>query len=418
MADLHTYRKLPSDPCLSEEQITAYIDGKLSAAEQHACEAHILDCAMCEDAVEGLSLVKDRSVLAAPLKTGNAPVEGKVVLLQQHSNRRVWYAVAAVLVLVLGATFIMRMLAVSEENNLAESKARYDSVVISSPGNYRQNDGLNKQNDSLAHNAPATDRVNGPVMTMNEESFGHADEMVVVQDAPSLAPPVTIAEPEEQIAYEKASPDYKLRQTAGDDDMKSEADQDKATEGKNEAAKKKSLLDLAKSGTGIPNGNKSRSNDAYVDDARKDNASTAPASNTQATQVTQAPAKTETAVTFSTSGGYTDTTATGVTTNGFMLAEVNTVVVHADTVTVADQLELSYQNGLNLLNAGQANSAIVMFDKVLVNKKHARYEDAEFQKAKALIKAGKKEDAKVLLKSIEAKKGKHATEATDLLKTL
>jgi tetratricopeptide (TPR) repeat protein len=81
-------------------------------------------------------------------------------------------------------------------------------------------------------------------------------------------------------------------------------------------------------------------------------------------------------------------------------------------------LELSYTNGVNLMNSGQYNSAITFFDEVLQDSTHVRYEDAEFQKAKALVKASRKDEAKILLKAIEAKKGKHAAEAAELLKTL
>lgn len=429
MADLHTYRKLPSDPCLSEEKILAYIDGKLSAAEQHACETHMADCAMCEDAVEGVAMVKDRSLLAVPLKTENEPAEGKVVPLHQP-NRKVWYSVAAVLVLILGSTFLINIISsdgVSSEDMAYNQEAAYDSTVIAPGEGYAtlENE-LDKQD---------ADCLRSSTGVSGKDAMGekNRDYVVTVTDANGagpaeepMTPPPAVDQEEEYMMTERIVADEVADGDAEDVQQKPEqtiVSKDKSgieEDTKEEAEKKKNILDFA---TGIATGGTKRAEavqkskqDSYVDDNRNDGVQNAPAGNNAVVTNTNPQPESQKATM---SGGVTSFDIAPTDSSAVVLAEVTTINAQ-DSVgaVVSDQLELSYQNGLNLLNAGQTSNAIVMFDKVLADKNHARYEDAEFQKAKALIKANKKEDAKTLLKAIEAKKGKHAAVATELLKTL
>lgn len=417
MADLHTYKKLPSDPCLTQEQITAYIDGKLSSAEQHACEQHMLECGMCEDAVEGLSLVKDRSVLTAPLAPlvpAETPTEGKVIPLHQP-KRRMWYAAAAILVLVLGTTFVLRMTSYDNGNEMAEQKnAIADSTSISAPnGGYVLENAKAPMSDCLANtNSLKT----AEDMSMEGQTYA---ERSVAGNAPKVSSmdKELYAVPEETEEAPVMRQDLETDEVVADDANASfdqgpagtrneDARAEKAQTTQQEAqAKKKTLLDLAKDG--LASGAKTeQKKDAYFDNDR----STETKPNTNAPTQPNAP---QTAVA---SGSVSYSNTGGVDSGSYVLSEVTTVTVN-DSIA-ADQLELSYRNGVTQLNAGQANSAIVLFDKVLADKNHPRYDDAEFQKAKALIKANRKEEAKTLLKAIEVKKGKHAAEATELLKTL
>lgn len=56
--------------CLSARELHQYAIGQLSGAERHRVENHLLDCALCNDAVEGRTARPDRD--AAPLPTANA----------------------------------------------------------------------------------------------------------------------------------------------------------------------------------------------------------------------------------------------------------------------------------------------------------------------------------------------------------
>ncbi len=434
MADLHTYRKLPSDPCLSEEKILAYIDGNLSAAEQHACETHMADCAMCEDAVEGLALVKDRSMLATPLKTDTAPAEGKVVPLH-HPNRKVWYAVAAVLVIILGSTFMLKIISSDEAESkdvAYNSEVQMDSLSAAPGEGYRDAD-KSLANEEIPDNTVA-DAQDKKSLNAPKESY-----KVTVTDAnnagpteEALAPPVP-AEAEEDIFLQQERVVADEMQEGDNDGRvvvqtkpeaitlkdKTEVADDSKEEQK--AEKKNKLFDF---GAGVAGGTKRAETstrtkqDGYVDNNRDDVNQNAPAVNNPVV-VGNTNTQPQAPQAAGASGGVFDipTDVAPADSNAVLLSETTTIASQ-DSIVAIDQLELSYQNGVNLLNAGQTSNAIVMFDKVLTNKNHVRFEDAEFQKAKALIKANRKDEAKVLLKAIETKKGKHAAAATELLKTL
>jgi len=50
-----------STSCLTLDQLTAYVEDRLSAHEHHEVEKHLIDCELCSDAVEGIALSTDRA---------------------------------------------------------------------------------------------------------------------------------------------------------------------------------------------------------------------------------------------------------------------------------------------------------------------------------------------------------------------
>lgn len=47
--------------CLTQEQLNDYINGQMSSAEKNRVEKHLIDCDMCADELEGLSLLKEHN---------------------------------------------------------------------------------------------------------------------------------------------------------------------------------------------------------------------------------------------------------------------------------------------------------------------------------------------------------------------
>ena len=110
---LHTSLFSESD-CLSEQQIYAYIDGKLNAQERHAVEKHMLGCELCADAMEGLSLVKNRKIIDEtvalvkekyPIAIGSKKTENKEPVIIAFNYKRT-FAIAASVLLLIGAGFM------------------------------------------------------------------------------------------------------------------------------------------------------------------------------------------------------------------------------------------------------------------------------------------------------------------------
>ncbi|MCW3466887.1 anti-sigma factor family protein [Chitinophaga nivalis] len=46
--------------CPSQQQLLDYVQGKLTAEEQHEVEMHLADCELCSDALEGLASIRDK----------------------------------------------------------------------------------------------------------------------------------------------------------------------------------------------------------------------------------------------------------------------------------------------------------------------------------------------------------------------
>ena len=46
--------------CPTQQQLLDYVQGKLTAEEQHEVEMHLADCEFCSEAMEGLTAIKDK----------------------------------------------------------------------------------------------------------------------------------------------------------------------------------------------------------------------------------------------------------------------------------------------------------------------------------------------------------------------
>jgi tetratricopeptide (TPR) repeat protein len=118
----------PQTGCLTEQALFDYIDGRLSAPACHQAEKHMLDCAFCSDAVEGLEQVKDRrSVHVHPPKEEKTGTD-RGLILPFHANVRL--AAAAVLVLFLGA-YILFGYILNQEKAMEMSQTDAKEKIVS-----------------------------------------------------------------------------------------------------------------------------------------------------------------------------------------------------------------------------------------------------------------------------------------------
>ncbi|TND09803.1 MAG: transmembrane anti-sigma factor [Bacteroidetes bacterium] len=228
------YHPLPEEPCLTEEQLYGYIDGKLSPADQHAVEKHLLDCGMCSDALDGLGLVKnrDKAAFIPPLvhlvNTGdkkedtNGSEKGKVVPL---FTRRHYAAAAAVIMIAAVAWFLRGNLSDTNKETAdnaksvtvaaADSMVRADSVeTIAEAGssttvNEKDNDGKFAPPPPPAQEEIAA---NGGVMedeadkSVNISAEGSKNADFVLADRKADAPPVDQDAPSLKKEEAKADP--------------------------------------------------------------------------------------------------------------------------------------------------------------------------------------------------------------------
>jgi hypothetical protein len=415
MADTITYTHLPDDPCLTQEQIFRYIDGTLQPSEMHAVEKHLLDCPFCSDAVEGLQLTKNREKIGAGIlmvaskhneKPGDEDQKSPIVL-SVFQRRSTWYAIAATLVLIIGVTLVMRLSLSSdsgtESDNLAmhEESARRmmdsigaDSTAALSPGTGAISSaeqkspapsGITAQAKEEEIQSPAeaegpkADRTDVPAA--NNKVMADEDAPVVVMDAETLDKDKFA---EEKNKAEDNQPNRAVSQQAARSSSASESPKEQMTLAKDEQQYKKSSTKNADSKSSAAG-------------------TTAPA----------APSAMGGAAVQE--GNVSDDRA-----DSFSVAQDSTRQeprLYPNKPTDKD-LDLSYENGVKLLESGQATASIVFFDEVLKNPSHRYFEDAQWKKADALIQLNRIEEAKTLLNQIVSKGGKYKTQAVEKLKTL
>ncbi len=108
---------LPEDPCLTEDELHAYISGNASRDTQYRVEMHTMDCALCSDALEGYEEKAKRGAVV--------PVVEKGKLIPLFGNRKAIYSAVAGVALVLGAFFLFKTADPKQEEKLAEAPRNY-----------------------------------------------------------------------------------------------------------------------------------------------------------------------------------------------------------------------------------------------------------------------------------------------------
>ncbi|MCU0432898.1 MAG: tetratricopeptide repeat protein [Bacteroidia bacterium] len=402
MADQFTYPLLPQSPCLTEEQLLAYIDGKMSAAEQHEAELHITDCALCSDAIDGWKLVKDRSkalqfpaevaMTAAAPETATEPEEKhepKVIPLQP--KRRLWMSIAASVAVILVIAATITIIVPHKDKQLAENTAakKPNSSNQSLPAPPADQNVAKNQAPVPAAELPQPVIEVGPTTYYSQESV--TDEPApgyLYEDLASAAPPekndaMTMTE------MLKQEDDNRISAGAADDEQK------KAPADKDQFAVVKADSTVT-SGSGV----------------QLSSTATSPSyqwntSGQTVGEVVVADEKVERRR-ESAQRAKTKSKAASAKPSAPSQAEAESEMPSNPNYTL----------GMSLMQQKKYNEAIAQFDKVLAVKTNLNYSDAQWQKALALIQLGKKEEARTLLQEIVAGNGTYKARAEAELKKL
>ena len=114
-----------STECIPEQLLFHYIDNKLSAKERHVVEKHLLACEFCSDALEGMELLKNRKIIAEineeidrRIASATIKKETKIIFF----NFKNAAAIAAGLLLLIGAAFFFHRFASTDKTPIAETK--------------------------------------------------------------------------------------------------------------------------------------------------------------------------------------------------------------------------------------------------------------------------------------------------------
>lgn len=428
MAEKITYTHLPGDPCLTQEQIFRYIDGTLLPAEMHAVEKHLLDCAFCSDALEGLQLTRERSKAGAfiPFANGKEEKGNKdenepktPIVLPLFQRRSTWYAIAATVTLIIGVTTFMKLTLSSPE--MAKDSSGYAQVTISN--------GDKKTADSSSPSSPDESRQDSIAVSGNssyideqrQESANTSSKLqnaqVPVKDAEADKQEITLSQ-KAAAADEDAPANGAATVASGattvyaasNEKQKDVLDDRLASKPKLEEAKNQPVVTESNYKSPGTQGRASKKDAKTRSGAKKESVAGTAGDYYSGKPAAQAPP---------TAGGVSEAEDVKVISNDAPQEAAPDTIVRLYPLKASDKdLDLSYENGVKMLDAGQTSASIVFFDEVLKNPAHHYYQDAQWKKAEALIKLNRKEEAKKLLNEIITGGGKYKDQAQEKLKTL
>lgn len=118
-----------SSECIPEQTMFDYIDKQLSPKQEHEVEKHLLDCELCSDALEGLSITANRTKIA---EIRNAVDNHLSNIIQKQEtkvvsiNIKTVFAIAASVILLIGSVFLFNLFFSSkmEMNDVAFNTAK------------------------------------------------------------------------------------------------------------------------------------------------------------------------------------------------------------------------------------------------------------------------------------------------------
>lgn len=96
--------------CITNETMQKYVSGMLNAEEKHLVEKHLIDCEMCSDEVEGLSLI-NQSNLNSIVSDINTQIDIKILKKNKKVrliNYRIQAAAAVILILIFFSAFYIK----------------------------------------------------------------------------------------------------------------------------------------------------------------------------------------------------------------------------------------------------------------------------------------------------------------------
>jgi len=144
--------------CLSAEVLMAYAEDKLNAQERYQVEKHLTDCELCSDALEGLSLLKDKTRLPKLMAGINSAISKRVDKKEARVFRfdfRMRLAVAALIIIVLGFTFLFKYVFQEQKKDMMAQRMIKEPDIIK-----EEKKPLEKNIDSNTYNQHETETVN------------------------------------------------------------------------------------------------------------------------------------------------------------------------------------------------------------------------------------------------------------------
>ncbi|MCF8298500.1 MAG: hypothetical protein K9J13_13210 [Saprospiraceae bacterium] len=443
--------------CLSDEVLHKYLMNELSKEEKHLVEKHLVDCEICSDVLEGMSLVGDYKSVATIITDINSDIKSYIEKPKPKSrviklNSWIPYVAAAAILLFIISIFYLRQ-DLNENQIIVAEKAIgegeptvnfEDSLTVTKEGiaepiegSYTINDLENIDGDDeikavqkefVFDSKQAKDDkhivVNDIMAEEIEISKDVIDETVVTSGATGKGNTITsytadaTYQPQSDFTVNTKTPKKEQNLTAVSVDEVQNV-QVISTQGK------KSLLN--------------KTEDSKKKKVTKQKTSKNKASSAQAPKFEDAETKSKKpeiydkgivsqnegiSISDSISNNYLWTENQNSSYNqGYLNYSSNNYkaaiglfnVVLADSINHYNSL---YYGGVSYYQLNKNDSALVYFNKVLEVEKGSFHEDAMWYKALILKRKNKIPEAKLLLQSIINENGKYKIQANEMLKQL
>lgn len=87
--------------CPTQDQLLAYVEGKLSPAERHDVELHLQDCDLCGEAVEGLQAITRKEQIPGWLREARWNVLKKLRRKTHKKRKQDFYLFIGIVALIV-----------------------------------------------------------------------------------------------------------------------------------------------------------------------------------------------------------------------------------------------------------------------------------------------------------------------------
>jgi tetratricopeptide (TPR) repeat protein len=428
---------------LTDEQLRGYVDSVLSAAEMHAVEKHCADCEMCNDALEGLLMLKEQGKLPALINSINKSVAEKLQPKAKvfYLDTRMRVAIAAGFALLIVVVFFFNNQL--KENQVTVSDNKKVSEENASPE--KQKD-LPKQ-DILT----ANDNGGGPKNSPQEEGPKFSSEGVNRMNNTESQKPQGFTKEQEEYKAELSNVQEEVKSapvpiTNGEDAELNETEVDKNV--LNDETRKEDIVSKTQSNGGAPKKDSKKENKKSKSykliEQEKAPSASAPVDDNDGIVLKQVSDSAK----GGSFGGYYDnapnsnetTTKQPVvsdsknTTTGTTVGNSNTSAVtsnlgeafvkfsqqkYADAAELYKQVLVTEPNNYEAMfyleqcyyQLKKYTDAATYANKIIADGKSVYVEGAKYYLAMGLIAQGKNEEAKKYLEQVKQKNASYKTEA-------
>lgn len=405
MNNTYNINNIDEYTCLTEQEMFNYIDNKLTGAERFRVERHILECELCADALEGLSLVKNRDHIAEIKenifeRTQSKP---KVISLWQRSKAKL--AIAASLILLASTVAVLK-----------NSMERESEQVFSEAIKEEKSPEILEPKSEPAPEVKALEKTSQFEKLAEKQGYQNKEE-------------IKAFEQEQKKEFAKSD----AYMAGNHQEKEADAKQDHAndivsTAGSEAAASAAAPADIA----AVP----AESSNEMQSKAAPDEGD--PSENAKNKKTGRASFKSEPTPSLArqveayakmadvpagisaknNSGNEDFNYANGI--SNYKAGKYKEAVVWFDKYLLTDvtnQQVLLY-TGISYLNINNADKAVTYFDRTLAGAQYNYYEAAKYYKALALLKKNERKEAKTLLNEVIKQSGEYKQRAADVLKDL